>query len=237
MAIIIAENVSVEFPIYNVSSRSIKNKFLNFTTGGRIYKKQTNVVNIKALDDLTFTINKGDRIGLFGHNGAGKSTLLRMIARIYEPIKGNLKIEGRIMSLLDIFLGLDMDANAWINIYLRGLLLGCNPKEIKDKMNEIAEFSELGNYLNMPIRTYSSGMLMRLAFSIATSMYADILLMDEWLSVGDKEFTLKAEKRMNEIVNRASILIIASHSLDLLKNTCTKIMHMEHGKIISIEKI
>lgn len=237
MAFIIAENVSVEFPIYNVSSRSIKSKFLNFTTGGRIYKKQTSVVNIKALDNLTFTIDKGDRVGLYGHNGAGKSTLLRMIAKIYEPVNGELKVEGRIMSLLDIFLGLDMDANAWINIYLRGLLLGCKPKEIKDKINEIAEFSELGNYLNMPIRTYSSGMLMRLAFSIATSMHADILLMDEWLSVGDKEFTLKAEKRMNEIVDKASILIIASHSLDLLKNTCTKIMHMEHGKITNIEKV
>jgi lipopolysaccharide transport system ATP-binding protein len=237
MALITAKHVGVEFPIFNVSSRSLKKQILNFTTGGRIYKHQSSPVTIKALDDLNFEFKDGDRIGLFGHNGAGKSTLLRVLAQIYEPTSGSLIAKGRVLSLLDIFLGMEMESSGWVNIYLRGLLLGFTPKEIKARVDAIAEFSGLDEYLNMPIRTYSSGMLMRLAFSIVTSMHVDILLMDEWLSVGDADFIHKAEKRMKEVVDKSSILVIASHSIELLNETCNKILYLEHGKISKIEVI
>lgn len=237
MTEIIARDVSVEFPVYNTSGRSLKHKLINATTGGKLCKDASKHVTIKALDGLNFHLKEGDRIGLSGHNGAGKSTMLRLLAGVYEPTSGYYKSKGRILSLLDIFLGMDVEANAWDNIFFRGLLLGFKPKEIKSKMDEIAEFTDLGEYLDMPIRTYSTGMSMRLAFAISTCVHADILLMDEWLSVGDSAFMDKAEARMKEVVENTAILVIASHSRKLFEDSCNKVFHLEHGKIISEELI
>ena len=148
---------------------------------------------------------EGERVGLIGHNGSGKTTLLRTLSGVYAPVRGELKVQGKIASLLDVSMGLDPDATGFENIYLRGILDGLKPARIRSKIDEIADFSELGDYLNLPVRTYSSGMMLRLAFAISTSVEADILIMDEWLSVGDAEFSIKAAERLEGLVGKASI--------------------------------
>lgn len=228
-----AENIVVEFPIYHSTHRSLKNAVLHATTGGRIARGTANRVGIRAIDGMSFEIHEGDRVGLLGHNGAGKTTLLRVLSGIYEPISGRLEVHGRATTLLDLGLGIDPDSTGFENITLRGVLAGLSLKEIKAKSEEIASFTELDDYLNMPVRTYSSGMQLRLAFAVSTSIEADILLMDEWLSVGDKEFSAKAEKRLYEMVERSPILVLASHSIELIKKICNKTYSLEHGKIVS----
>ncbi|WP_084493538.1 ABC transporter ATP-binding protein [Brackiella oedipodis] len=231
------QNVSVEFPIYNSSNRSIKNKLINMATGGRIASSAGNKVLIKSLNGINLNLKKGDRVGLYGHNGAGKSTLLRVMSGAYSPSGGEVDIEGRVVSLLDINVGMDGEFTGFENIMLRGVLLGYSPSQIAPRVNEIAEFSELGEYLNMPIRTYSSGMNLRLAFSIVTSFDADIILMDEWLSVGDESFKKKAADRLKNMVDRSSILVIADHDIDKIYDTCNKVIFLEHGEIKSIQEV
>lgn len=230
-AMIKADNLVVEFPVYNTRHRSIKNTVLRAATGGRIASDAGGHVRIRALDDVSFEFHEGDRIGIQGHNGAGKSTLLRVLAGCYEPISGTLVTKGRIASLLDISTGFDGESTGYENIFLRGLVMGLTPKQIRDRTDEIAEFSELGEYMDMPLRTYSSGMVMRLAFSISINVGGEILLMDEWLAVGDAEFGQKSQKRLNELVERTPILVLASHSEELLQQVCTKRYRLSHGKI------
>jgi len=188
-------------------------------------------VIIRALEDLTLTIKDGDRVGLLGHNGAGKSTLLRLLSGVYEPSSGRAEIKGEIGSLIDVSFGIDPEASGRENIYLRGALLGLTRAEIKAKLDEIIDFSELGDFIDMPVRTYSSGMHLRLAFSVSTIIRPEILLMDEWLSVGDEGFRVRAEARMNELVESTHILVIASHSRELVRDTCNRAIWLEHGKI------
>lgn len=230
-AIIKANNLVVEFPVYNTRHRSIKNTVLRAATGGRIAADAGGHVRIRALDDVSFEFREGDRVGIQGHNGAGKSTLLRVLAGCYEPTSGNLITKGRIASLLDISTGFDGESTGYENIFLRGLVMGLTPKQIRERTDEIAEFSELGEYMDMPLRTYSSGMVMRLAFSISINIGGEILLMDEWLAVGDADFGQKSQKRLNELVERTPILVLASHSEDLLQKVCTKRYRLSHGKI------
>lgn len=229
---IIARDLTVEFPILENSHRSLKKAVLNLTTGGKIGHDASQHVTVTALDSLNFEFNQGDRIGVVGHNGSGKTTLLRVLSGVYAPTRGDLKIHGKIASLLDVSMGLDPDATGFENIYLRGILDGLRPKTIRDKTEEIADFSELGEYLNLPVRTYSSGMMLRLAFAISTSVEADILIMDEWLSVGDADFSAKAATRLESLVNKASILILASHSPELIARVCNRQIRLEHGKIV-----
>lgn len=236
-AYISARNLSVEFPIYDNSHRSLKKKVFNLTTGGKIGRDAGRHPVVTALDDLNFEFRHGDRVGLVGHNGSGKTTLLRVLSGVYSPVKGQLGIRGKIASLLDVSMGLDPDATGFENIYLRGIMGGLKPVAIRAKVDEIADFTELGEYLNMPVRTYSSGMMLRLAFAISTSVEADILIMDEWLSVGDAEFSAKAAVRLDELVGNAAILVIASHSPELIAQTCTRKIHLEHGRIVSDEPI
>ena len=228
---ICAENLSVVFNIYNSPHRSFKKKLLHLTTGGRISSEASGEVSVQALDGISFNVSEGDRLGLSGHNGSGKSTLLRVLAGVYEPTSGLLDVQGRIASLLDISIGMDQESSGIENIYLRGILLGLSKKEIQRKADEIVDFSELGDFIDLPIRTYSSGMWMRLAFSIATSIEADILLMDEWLSVGDADFVKKAEERLRHIVKKTPILVIASHSMEVLNEVCNRQITLEGGKI------
>jgi lipopolysaccharide transport system ATP-binding protein len=232
MGSIEAKNLTVEFPVFTNSHRSLKNAVLNMSTGGKLARTSGNKVSIRAVDNLSFNIKKGERVGLMGHNGSGKTTLLRVLAGAYEPVSGYLKVKGRIASLLDINLGMDVDATGYDNIFLRGIMMGLTPTEIRAKTDDIAEFTELGEYLDMPVRTYSTGMQLRLAFAVSTSVDADIVVMDEWLSVGDAAFNEKAARRLKGFVDNASILVIATHSEELLKSVCNRAFKMEHGQII-----
>ena len=226
------ENICVDYPIFNGPHRSLKKNLLRVATGGRISRDAGRGVTVRALDGIDLEIREGERIGLTGHNGSGKSTLLRVLAGVYEPTGGRLEVHGRVASLLDISIGMDVEASGLENIFLKGLLLGFSRNDIQKKVEEIMDFSGLGEYIDMPVRTYSSGMVMRLAFSIATSIEADILLMDEWLSVGDADFVKKAEDRLKSLIHRTPILVIASHSKEVLQEVCSRVMRLEGGKIV-----
>jgi lipopolysaccharide transport system ATP-binding protein len=228
-----AKDLVVEFPLYNNNHRSIKNTVLHATTGGRLARYAGKTNGVRAIDSINFDIKSGDRVGLLGHNGSGKTTLLRVIAGAYEPTFGALHLKGRVVSLLDINLGMDNDASGYENIYLRGIMMGLTPAEIRHKTDEIADFAELGEFMNMPIRTYSSGMQLRLAFAISTSVQADIIVMDEWLSVGDAAFMIKASDRLQRFVDEAAILVIASHDHNLVNKICNRTFQMEHGRIVN----
>lgn len=230
MAKIVFENVGIEFPIYNSTNRSIKNTVMQAATGG-VVNFGANRALVKSLDGVSFDLREGDRVGIVGHNGAGKSTLLRTLAGVYTPTSGRALVEGEIGTLVDISLGIDQEATGRENIYIRGALLGLKPHEIDAKYDEIVEFSELGNFVEMPVRTYSTGMHMRLAFAVATVIRPEILLMDEWLSVGDASFNQKAENRMSDLVQSSKILVIASHSRHLIESTCNRAMWFEHGRL------
>jgi ABC-2 type transport system ATP-binding protein/lipopolysaccharide transport system ATP-binding protein len=232
MASVILESVSVDFPIYNINARSLKKQFIRLTTGGALNNDETHkCVTVKALDNISLQLEHGDRVGLIGHNGAGKSTLLRVLAQIYEPTSGHIHFDGKVSPLLDVMLGINQESSGYENIILRGLLLGLTRKEIMSKAKQIAEFTELGDYLSMPVRTYSSGMQLRLAFGVATSINPEILLLDEVVGTGDAAFMVKAEQRFNELIAQSSIVILASHSNDVIKRTCNKVILLEAGKV------
>ena len=230
MAHIIFEHVNVDFPIYNAKNRSLKNTVLQAATGGKVSFGAEGTV-IRSLEDVSFEIHEGERVGIVGHNGAGKSTLLRALSNVYAPTAGRVEIAGEIGSLVDIALGIDGEATGRENIYIRGALLGLKRGEIEKRFDEIVEFSELGEFINMPVRTYSSGMHLRLAFAVATIIRPEILLMDEWLSVGDAAFNEKAEGRLSDLVKSSRILVIASHSRELIERTCNRAMWFEHGRL------
>jgi lipopolysaccharide transport system ATP-binding protein len=234
MAHIITKRASVVLPIFNASARSITNKIVSVATGGALTAQKGGHVSVEALKDIDIRIASGDRIGIIGHNGSGKSTLLRLLSGIYEPSSGTIERSGTIASLVDISLGINGENTGRENIFLRGKLMGLSNREIDAKINEIIDFSELGNYIDLPVCVYSSGMLLRLAFSVSTSITADILIMDEWLSVGDDSFSERASARMTGLVDRAEILVIASHNRDLIQETCNKVIWLKHGSVKAI---
>jgi lipopolysaccharide transport system ATP-binding protein len=223
MAHIKLDQASVEIPIYSNHNRSIKKSLLkNFT------KDKVLPHSVKALNNITLNLKDGDRLGVMGPNGAGKSTLLRTLAGVYHPTSGSIDVSGSIASLIDISLGMDAEATGYENIRMRGIIMGMKLKQIKTIEEEIAEFTELGNFLELPIRTYSTGMHMRLGFAVSTTVPADIILMDEWLSVGDSDFLIKAEKRLHDYIQKSSILVIASHSEDLISKLTNQTLRLEH---------
>ncbi|KGQ27587.1 ABC transporter ATP-binding protein [Gallibacterium anatis] len=226
------DNVSVRFPIYDAKQRSFKQTMLNAATGGKIIQNTGKFTEIEALKNINLNIKEGERVALIGHNGSGKTTLLRVLAGVYAPVEGSISIRGKITSLLDSMLGMDGEATGIENIKLRGLFLGLRPKQTEKLIDEIVEFSELGDFINMPVRTYSSGMVLRLAFAISTSTQPEILLMDEWMSVGDEQFRNKAEKRLEEFVDKAGILVMATHDKWLAERVCFKHIYLEHGRMI-----
>lgn len=225
------ENVTVDFPIYNARSRSLKNQVISLATGGTIGSNSEGHVVIRGLENVSLTLREGERLGLVGHNGSGKTTLLRVMSGVYFPSGGKIAIAGKCTSLINISLGIDPEATGRENIGIRGALLGFSKKDLAAKQAEIEEFSGLGNFLDMPVRTYSTGMQLRLAFSISTVIQPEILIMDEWLATGDEGFQTKANERLHDLVNKTKILIIASHSRDLLLKNCTRIVWLEHGKV------
>lgn len=231
MTLIQLKNVSVEFPIYNSSSRSLKNRVLSIATGGKIERRSDRLVIVRGLDNISITLREGDRVGLIGHNGSGKTTLLRVLSGIYTPTHGSSIIDGHCVSLININLGIDPDATGRENIRLRSAMMGMSPEEIAQKFDEIAEFSGLGEFLDVPFRTYSSGMQLRLAFATSTTIRPEILVMDEWLSTGDEDFKERANGRMRDLVDSTKILVLASHSKELMGKNCNRIIWLEHGRI------
>jgi ABC-type polysaccharide/polyol phosphate transport system ATPase subunit len=189
-------------------------------------------LTVHALHDVDLRIERGDRVGIIGHNGAGKSSLLKLLAGIYPPTAGKRVVEGRISSLFDISLGFEADASGWENIAYRCYLQGETPRTVREKRDEIAEFSELGEFLTMPVRYYSSGMLVRLAFSIATAIDPEILLVDEVLSVGDLAFQKKARQRMSDMMERAHLMVMVSHELTSLSRICNRAVWLDHGRVV-----
>ena len=231
MAYIKLNQVSVEFPIYSHNSLSIKKNFIRLATGGRIMRDATHRVVVRSLNNISLHIQHGDRVGLIGHNGAGKSTMLRLLAGIYEPTLGSMDSVGKISTMLDIMHGIESESTGFENIEMRGLMLGLSKAEIREKIAEIAEFTELGDYLKMPVRTYSSGMMVRLAFSISTCVQPDILLIDEVFGTGDSNFADKARQKMLELVSNSRIVVFASHAPKLIQEFCNKVMVLDAGQL------
>jgi homopolymeric O-antigen transport system ATP-binding protein len=232
-----ARNLSVEFPIYQGGSRSLKKALLAGATLGNLGTDVRDRLNILALNNIDLEIRAGERLALIGQNGAGKSTLLKVLAGIYAPTRGHFWSSGKISALLTASVGLDPDATGRENIILRGAYMDIHPREMRTHIDEIAEFTGLGPYLDMPVRTYSAGMMIRLSFSASTCVSTDILLMDEWLAAGDEAFLAKAEKRMKDFVHRANILVLASHSIPILKEWCNRAILLKQGRITAMGSV
>lgn len=228
------EDVGVDFVLYQGSARSLKKAALRTTVGGLVGSRASDERTVvRALRHISLEAKDGDRVALIGRNGAGKSTLLRVIAGIYRPTSGKITTQGRRVPLFDIGLGADEEGTGRENILLRGLLMGLTRAEIEERTDEIIEFSELGEFLDLPIKTYSTGMMLRLLFSIATSIDSEILMMDEWIFAGDEKFIQRANQRLLDLVRRSNILLLASHNIDLLRNICNRAILLKAGEIVA----
>lgn len=234
MAQIKFEEVAIEYPIYNTKSMSLRNQLVRIGTGGRLSKETTDIVTITALDNVSFELKDGDRLGLIGHNGAGKTTLLRTMAGIYTPVRGKVTREGRVSTIIELGAGLDPELSGYENIVRMGLLLGASRVEMDGLIPDIEAFTELGDFLSIPVRTYSSGMMMRLMFAVGTAIRPEILLIDEMFGTGDMAFQEKAQARMHELIDCAKIFVFASHSHDLIKKYCHRVFSLEHGLVKEI---
>ena len=230
MVNITLENIEVIFPAFGMQSRSFKGKLLSKL----LPKKENDFPHLPtpALSVENLQIKEGERVGIIGPNGAGKTTLLRTLSGIYVPTVGAAEVNGRVISFINIFLGMDQEFSGRENIYLRSIRLGWSRSEVKKYTDEIIDFCQLGEYIDYPLRTYSTGMQMRLAFAIVTALRSDILIMDEWLSVGDEQFTFSAQKRLKSFIDNAKIIVLASHSRDLIMNTCNRVIYVNNGKIV-----
>ncbi|WP_037346182.1 galactan export ABC transporter ATP-binding subunit Wzt/RfbE [Sciscionella sediminilitoris] len=229
MVSIDVHNASVAFPIFDAKSRSLKKKVLG-KVGGKI-GTEAKVPVIEALHDINLSLDEGERVALVGHNGAGKSTLLRLLSGIYEPTSGSCRISGKIAPIFDMGVGMDQEISGYENILIRGLYLGKSRKEMEKRVDDIAEFTELGDYLQMPLRTYSTGMRVRLALGVVTSIDPEILLLDEGIGAVDDAFLKKARNRLADLVRRSGMLVFASHSDELLFELCTSAIWMDEGHI------
>jgi len=224
-------NVSLDIPIYDVGSSSFRKMVLSRAVGGR-FAEVGRHISIHALSDVSFSANDGDRIALVGRNGSGKSTLLRVLSDVYAPTKGIVEVNGQVAPMFDATLGMVMDATGYENIRICGRLWGLSAKQTEASIDDIVEFTELGDYLNVPVRTYSNGMLLRLAFAIATVRDPEILLLDEIIGVGDSAFFTKAFNRLKNVVARSRIIFVASHADDILRMLCNKAIWLHEGKLI-----
>jgi ABC-type polysaccharide/polyol phosphate transport system ATPase subunit len=234
VARIALENVIADFPVYGTQP-SLRNALFGRVVGGVLRRQSEHGkrVVVRALENVTLTVNHGDQLGIIGHNGAGKSTMLRIFAGIYEPSAGTISIEGRVSPLFSTSPGLDLDDTGYENIVTCGLLLGMSRDEIEQKLPEIEAFSELSDYLALPARTYSTGMLVRLGFAIATAIDPEILLLDEELGAGDARFAEHAAKRVEGLIERSSIVVLASQSVDLIRRICSRAILLDHGRVIA----
>ena len=232
MSFIDARAVNVLYPVYGARSRSLRDHLLR-RVGGKIGVGQDDRVIVTALQNITLSLRSGDRVALIGGNGAGKSTLLRVLAGILEPSAGEITISGRVSSLLDMSMGMDPEATGYENIVMRSVFLGATFAEADARMSEIEAFSELGDYLQLPMRTYSSGMSLRLSFAIAVAVQPKILVLDELIASGDAAFAAKANARLQEVISKLEILLLATHSMETARNMCNRGLVLDHGQVIA----
>jgi ABC-type polysaccharide/polyol phosphate transport system ATPase subunit len=231
MASIHLRDVCVDFPIYQAGARSLKKLLISGTTLGNLARDADDRVMVRALHEINLEAENGERVGLIGANGAGKTTLLKVLAGIYKPTQGHVRIAGHATALINSSVGLNQDATGRENIILRGLYMDIHPRDMRDRIEQVAEFTELGTYLDMPVRTYSSGMMVRLAFAVSTCIRPEILILDEWLSAGDAHFLGKAQRRMEDFVSQSSILVLASHSFELIEEWCRRAVYLKGGMV------
>ncbi len=229
---ILAEGLAIEFPLYHVGARSLKKRLLA-KTPLRLRQDESNRVVVSALRDLSFGIGRGERVALVGHNGAGKTTLLRTLAGVYEPVAGRLEVQGSIGTLIDPAAGMDQDSTGRENIMLRALFRGLSDAEGQAMAEEVGRFSGLGEFLDVPVRTYSAGMQVRLSFAMATVMAPEVLLMDEWFLAGDAEFMARAQERLERLVSDADILVLATHNMEVVRDWCTRAIRLDAGRIVA----
>ena len=227
------EQVNVDFPLFSSRSRGLLNTLLGKTQGhrGRIEDVGGGAIAVRALRNVNLSLKEGDRVGLIGRNGAGKSTMLRVLSNVYEPTSGVMRSSGQISSLIDLMLGMDPDASGYEFIATRCVVMGIGAKETKALIPDVEDFTELGDYLHLPVRTYSSGMMLRLAFAVSTAVAPDILLMDEMIGVGDAQFIDKARLRLEAMMSKVKILVLASHSDPILRTFCNKGVWLEEGQV------
>ena len=229
MARVAIDNITVEFPIYTARARSLR-AALQRQLGGALQRRE-NLVVVRALHGVSLDLKDGDRLALIGSNGAGKTTLLRAIAGVYPPSRGRIAVDGRVAAFTDLTLGMDFEATGWDNIIYRCVFLGSTFRQARELAPSIAEFTDLGEYLDVPVRTYSQGMLLRLAFAVATAIHPDILVMDEMIGAGDADFADRAVLRVNQLLERSKILVMASQSPEILVSYCTRALWLEHGEV------
>ena len=223
-------DVSVFFPLYHANSRSLK-KTVVAAASGRLGQDQQSRVVVQALRDISFSLRSGDRLGLIGANGAGKTTLLRTLAGIYEPVIGRMRIRGTVNAMLDTTLGMNLECTGRENIMLRGLYYGLPRTALPRLEDDVADFAGLGDFINLPVRTYSAGMLVRLGFALATAIRPQILLMDEWFMAGDSDFMERAQTRLADVVRGAEILVLSSHAAYIVQKWCTRVLWLDQGRV------
>lgn len=223
------DDVTIQYPIYNNRNMSLRNQLVRIGTGGRIESESGHIQLVTALRNVSFAIDHGDAVGLIGHNGAGKSTMLRTMAGVYTPMHGKVTRHGSVATVLELGAGMDPELSGYENITRMSMLLGMNGEQIEKNVKEIEAFTQLGNFLQLPVRTYSTGMSMRLMFAVATSTKPDILLVDEMFGTGDAEFQAQAKKRMEELIRSVGIFVFASHSNELVKTYCNRFFFLKHG--------
>lgn len=231
MSVVVSvRSVELSYPIYSLRANSIRNTIANLAVGGTLLKNGRDVIHVRALEGVTFSLSEGDRLGIVGHNGAGKTTLLKVLAGVYEPDRGVVEVRGRISSMIDIGLGLDSALTGRDNIINMGRMRGYDTRTIKARIPEITEFSDLGAFVDLPVKAYSAGMQARLVFAVATTLEPDVLLLDEWIGAGDAAFYDKAVARMEQILTRSRVMVLATHNVNLLKTVCSKVLVLDGGK-------
>ena len=227
--------VTVQYPVYDARAKSLRSRLASIPTGGRLEREASGVQMITALRDVSFAFGDGDAVGLVGHNGAGKSTLLRTMAGVYRPMAGRVLREGRTATVFELGAGMDNELSGYENIQRMGLLLGLRQDEVRARMADIEAFTQLGPFLNLPVRTYSAGMTTRLMFAVATSTSPEILLLDEIFGAGDAEFQERAAQRMEALIASVRIFVCASHDTKVLKRYCSRFLRLEHGHACEID--
>lgn len=235
MAHISLSGVSIDFPVFTSQNKGLINTLLGFngSSHGRIARDGPgHGLRVHALRDVNLQLRQGDRVALIGRNGAGKSTLLRVLSGAYEPTQGDIESDGRISALTDLMLGMDPEASGHEFIFTRGIVMGLSHQQARALTPDIEAFSELGDYLHLPVRTYSSGMMLRLAFAVATAITPDILLMDEMIGVGDSSFIQSAGKRLERLMNQVDVLVLASHNEQILRQFCTRGILLSEGRVV-----